>query len=79
MLINTLYDRRDELEALERDLLAAGWRDVRRRVDRGLQVQAGKRWAGESRGTGSATETVPPSEWRRRDNMIFAAVNPGWS
>ena len=39
MLINTLYDRRDELEALERDLLAAGWRDVRRRVDRGLQVR----------------------------------------
>ena len=42
VLINTLYDRWDELDALERDLLAAGWRDVRRRVDRGLQVRTKK-------------------------------------
>ena len=79
VLINTLYDSRGELDALERDLHAAGWRDVRRRVDRGLQVQVGKRWGGKTRGTVPVAETVPPSEWRRRDNMIFAAVNPGWS
>jgi len=76
VLINTLYDSRSELEALERDLTAAGWRDVRRRLDRGLQVQVGNRWEGKTRGVGTETKTVPPSEWRRRDNMIFAAVNP---
>ena len=52
------------MNALEADLRVAGWRGVRRRVDRGLQADLG-----ESR-------APAPSEWQPDDNMIFSAVNP---
>ena len=62
------------------------WRGVRQRVDRGLQVLAprqgvkahGNGAAGPA-AEGEARGSVPPSAWRRRDNMIFEAVNPGGS
>ena len=64
LLVNTLYPTSAALDALEGDLRAAGWSDIRRRVDRGLQV-----------GPNESRLVPHPSEWRVDDNMIFAAVN----
>lgn len=72
VVANTLYDEAAQMDALERDLRGAGWRDINRRVDRGLQREwPWERW-GWPPGRGEAAE---PS-WRPRDNMIFRAVNP---
>jgi hypothetical protein len=63
LLVNTLYPRRSDMDALAHDLRAAGWRQVEQKVDRGLQTEDGD-------------EKRPrPHEWRPRDNMIFSAVN----
>merc|ERR1712178_475990 len=37
LLVNTLFDRREHMDALEHDLRVSGWHDVRQHVDRGLQ------------------------------------------
>ena len=51
------------MDALDADLREAGWGEVRRTVDRGLQAEAGEE------------RSPQPSEWLRDDNMIFRAVN----
>ena len=62
LLANTLYARRDEMAVLERELAAAGWKDIRQHVDRGLQAEPGEAWSADK------------AAWRPRDNMIFEAV-----
>ena len=52
VVVNTLYDTRDEMERLAADLREAGWKDVQRRVDRGLQARLWGR------------KTVAVHEWR---------------
>ena len=42
LFVNTLYPRAEDLDALESDLHRAGWLDVQRRVDRGLQAAPGE-------------------------------------
>jgi spermidine synthase len=64
LLINTMYDRREQMEGLAHDLRTAGWRDVCQRVDRGLQAAPGE-----------ARCSDDPASWQPRDNMIFACRN----
>ena len=72
LLANTLYDEAPQMDSLERDLRGAGWRDITRRVDRGLQRgPPWERW-GWPLGRGEAAQPT----WRPRDNMIFRAVKP---
>lgn len=63
ILINTLYEHASELAMLERDLRAAGWRRLRRRVDRGMQAEPG------------ACKSPRAEDWQPGDNLIFSAVN----
>ena len=63
LVVNALYRSRREMDALERDLAEAGWLDVRRQVNRGLQAEDGE------------DKQVPLSKWRPKDNVIFAAKN----
>ena len=63
LLINTLYERREEMACLAADLHEAGWVNVQQRVDRGLQMAPGE------------SQAPCPSEWQPQDNMIFSAVN----
>ena len=62
LLANTLYERREQLDELARELRRAGWRDVRQTCDRGLQAEAGEGRTPRDEG-----------DWRPRDNMIFSA------
>jgi len=62
VLINTLYSSHAEMDVLANDLREAGWRDVRRKVDRGLQAPPGQ-----------TRQSYALEDWRPNDNMIFAA------
>jgi len=62
LLINTLYSEPQQMATLQDDLRAAGWKDVRQRVDRGLQILP---WERQHR--------LRPEDWRLNDNMIFSA------
>ena len=64
LVVNTLYDHAQQMADLEEELQAAGWSDVRKHVDRGLQAELGER-----------RRSTDPSTWQFRDNMIFDAVN----
>ena len=64
LISNTLYAERSLMGSLQSELQAAGWADVRQRVDRGLQALPGE-----------ATASWDPADWEPRDNMIFVATN----
>ena len=61
LLVNTLFDEREQMDSLAKDLAIGGWTDVKQTVDRGLQLEPGE------------APTTDPKDWRPRDNMILEA------